>query len=108
MNLITFPYPAQRVVRILSDNVGNVTKTIPDAQPVQYYPNGQAHIDVPWTLHNMTLLSQIMQPAVSTIFDGYGFSGRDRPYYHQLRIAEFLTRNPRAYCFAARAGRLTI
>lgn len=100
MNLITFPYPTQRVVRILSDNVGNVTKTIPDAQPVQYYPNGQAHVDVPWTLHNMTLLSQIMQPAVSTIFDGYGFSGRDRPYYHQLRIAEFLTRNPRAYCFA--------
>ena len=64
MNLITFPYPAQRVVRILSDNVGAVTNTIPDAQPVQYYPSGQAHIDVPWTLHNMTLLSQIMQPAV--------------------------------------------
>ena len=100
MSLITFPYPAQRVVRILSDNVGAVTKNIPDAQPVQYYPSGQAHVDVPWTLHNMTLLSQIMQPAVSTIFDGYGFSGRDRPYYHQLRIAEFLTRNPRAYCFA--------
>ena len=100
MNLITFPYPAQRVVRILSNDVGAVTKTIPDARPVQYYPSGQAHVDVPWTLHNMTLLSQIMQPAVSTIFDGYGFSGRDRPYYHQLRIAEFLTRNPRAYCFA--------
>lgn len=97
---ISFPNRPHRVVRILTDDIGKVTAALPTAQPVQYYPTGQVHVDVAWTLHNMTILSQIFQPAISTIFDGYTFPGRNRPYYHQLRIAEFLTRNPRSYCFA--------
>lgn len=97
---VSFPNPPHRVVRITTSDVGTVTQRLPDAVPVQYYSNGQTQVDVPWTLHNMTVLSQLLQPAVSTIFDGYDFPGRDRPFYHQLRIAEFLTRNPRAYCFA--------
>lgn len=97
---ISFPNPPHRVVHILVDNIGEVTKRLPDAKPVEYYPTGQVKVELDWTLQNMTILSQLLQPAVSTIFDGYTFPGKDKPYYHQLRIAEFLTRNPRAYCFA--------
>lgn len=100
MTPISFPYPPQRIVRILTNDIGKVTEAVPTARPVQYYPTGQVHVDVDWTLPNMTALSQILQPAISTIFDGYTFPGRNSPYHHQLKISEFLTRNPRAYCFA--------
>lgn len=97
---ISIPDPKQRVVRITTTEIGKVLERLPDATVYKYYPTGHTQIDVAWTLHNMTVLSQMLQPALSTIFDGYGFAGRNRPFQHQLRIAEFLTRNPRAYCFA--------
>lgn len=100
MQNIRFPDLSQRVVRITTPDVGKVTAALPDARPVQYHASGMTEIDVPWTLHHMTVLSQMLQPAVSTIFDGYTWPGRDRPFRHQIKIAEFLTRNPRAYCFA--------
>lgn len=95
-----FPNVHERVLRIKTTDIAAVTAAIPDARPVEYHPDGTVWVDVDWTFDNMTKLSLAGQPAVSTIFDGYGFNGRYRPYYHQLRIAEFLSRNPRAYCFA--------
>lgn len=100
MTNMYFPNVHERVLRIKTTDIAAVTTAIPDAHPVEYHPDGTVWVDVDWTFDNMTKLSLAGQPAVSTIFDGYAFSGRNRPYYHQLRIAEFLSRNPRAYCFA--------
>lgn len=100
MTNMYFPNVHERVLRIKTTDIAAVTTAIPDARPVEYHPDGMVWVDVDWTFDNMTKLSLAGQPAVSTIFDGYGFNGRYRPYYHQLRIAEFLSRNPRAYCFA--------
>lgn len=100
MTNMYFPNVHERVLRIKTTDIAAVTTAIPDARPVEYHPDGTVWVDVDWTFDNMTKLSLAGQPAVSTIFDGYAFNGRNRPYYHQLRIAEFLSRNPRAYCFA--------
>lgn len=100
MTNMYFPNVHERVLRIKTTDIAAVTTAIPDARPVECHPDGTVWVDVDWTFDNMTKLSLAGQPAVSTIFDGYAFSGRNRPYYHQLRIAEFLSRNPRAYCFA--------
>lgn len=100
MELITLPYPGQRIIRILSDKADLVSNRLPDARLVQAFPGNFAHFDVAWTQHNMTVLTQLLQPAVSTVFDGYKFPGVFRPFRHQLKIVDLLTRAPRAYCFA--------
>lgn len=108
MTNMYFPNVHERVLRIKTTDIAAVTTAIPDARPVEYHPDGTVWVDVDWTFDNMTKLSLAGQPAVSTIFDGYAFNGRYRPYYHQLRIAEFLSRNPRAYCFSGMGTGKTI
>lgn len=106
---ISVPDPYQRVVRILSSDSARVLAAIPGAAAVQSYPSlGKTTIDVPFDLHNMTVLSQMLQPAVSPMVNDYTWPGRYKPFHHQRRIAEFLTRNPRAYCFSGMGTGKTI
>lgn len=96
---ICFPRPPERVVQITTPDVGKVTAAIPTAKPTAYRADGMTDIEVEWTFENMQTLTTLLQPAVSTIFDGYAFAGRDKPFYHQLQMAEFLSRCHRGYCF---------
>ena len=100
MSSACFPDLTRPVLRVTSHMVGDITRAIPDASVAQYYTDGTSDVDVPWTLHNMTALSRMLLPCVSTIFEGYRWPGKNRPYYHQIRVAEFLSRNHRGYCFA--------
>lgn len=97
---IIIPDVQTEVVRILTDKVGMVTDAIPDAVPVQYFPNGYTYVDVPFNMANMETLTRLGQPAVSPVFNEYHFPGRFRPFLHQYRIIDLLTRAPRAYCFS--------
>lgn len=67
--------------------------------------------EMDWTQRNMWLLAhhQVINQywvhyphmrVVSRILGDYAFPGKFRPYHHQLRIANFLTSNRRAFCFA--------
>lgn len=98
--LIEFPYPDRPIVRILTRDVGIITNLLPDVMPYQYYADGTAQVDVAWEYDNMVKLTMLLQPAISTLFKTYTFPGFNRPYYHQVQIAEFLTRTLRGYCFA--------
>lgn len=88
------------IIRISVDKPSAVQEVIPDAVGVINIPTGGMVLDIPWTFSNMQLLSLLGEPALSPILRDYSFPGVNKPYHHQKSIAEFLSRNPRAYCFA--------
>lgn len=98
--MISIPNVNERVIRITTRNIARVLEAVPDSRVVEYRPTGEVLVDVDWTFANMEALSTINEPALSTIFDGYTFPSSGKPYHHQLRVAEFLSRHKRAYCFA--------
>lgn len=97
---ITFPYPDRPIVRIKCTAVAKVCERIPEAVLIEYRRDGTVLVDVPYTFENMCALTELDQPAVSTVFSGYAFPSRFTPFYHQFKIVDLLTRAKRAYCLA--------
>lgn len=67
----------------------------------EYDENGNpSAVLVRWELEQMQKCADIGVTVLSPMIRDYEFSGRYKPYVHQLKICSFLTTNKRALCFA--------
>lgn len=67
----------------------------------EYDENGNpSAVLVRWELEQMQKCADIGVTVLSPMIRDYEFTGRYKPYVHQLKICSFLTTNKRALCFA--------
>lgn len=79
------------------------TSTIADCRIERYTGPDIAVISVEWTYANARALAALGCPAASTMMRDYKYPklhGKFDPMPHQYEIAEFLSINERAFCFA--------
>lgn len=78
-----------------------VAMSVPRSAIAEYDENGNpSAVLVRWELEQMQKCADIGVTVLSPMIRDYDFSGRYKPYVHQLKICSFLTTNKRALCFA--------
>lgn len=78
-----------------------VAMSVPRSAIAEYDENGNpSAVLVRWELEQMQKCADIGVTVLSPMIRDYEFSGRYKPYVHQLKICSFLTTNKRALCFA--------
>lgn len=78
-----------------------VAMSVPRSAIAEYDENGNpSAVLVRWELDQMQKCADIGVTVLSPMIRDYEFSGRYKPYVHQLKICSFLTTNKRALCFA--------
>lgn len=78
-----------------------VAMSVPRSAIAEYDENGNpSAVLVRWELEHMQKCADIGVTVLSPMIRDYEFSGRYKPYVHQLKICSFLTTNKRALCFA--------
>lgn len=78
-----------------------ISKTVPGAFVCEVeYDGTPSAVNIPWTLQTAQMVANMGAPVISPILRDYQFTGRYKPYLHQLKICSFLTANKRGYCFA--------
>lgn len=78
-----------------------VAMSVPRSAIAEYDENGNpSAVLVRWELEQMQKCADIGVTVLSPMIRDYEFTGRYKPYVHQLKICSFLTTNKRALCFA--------
>lgn len=78
-----------------------VAMSVPRSAIAEYDENGNpSAVLVRWELEHMQKCADIGVTVLSPMIRDYEFTGRYKPYVHQLKICSFLTTNKRALCFA--------
>ena len=78
-----------------------VAMSVPRSAIAEYDENGNpSAVLVRWELDQMQKCADIGVTVLSPMIRDYEFTGRYKPYVHQLKICSFLTTNKRALCFA--------
>lgn len=78
-----------------------VAMSVPRSAIAEYDENGNpSAVLVRWELEQMQKCADIGVTVLSPMIRDYDFTGRYKPYVHQLKICSFLTTNKRALCFA--------
>lgn len=78
-----------------------VAMSVPRSAIAEYDENGNpSAVLVRWELEQTQKCADIGVTVLSPMIRDYEFSGRYKPYVHQLKICSFLTTNKRALCFA--------
>lgn len=78
-----------------------VAMSVPRSAIAEYDENGNpSAVLVRWELEQMQKCADIGVTVLSPMIRDYEFTGRHKPYVHQLKICSFLTTNKRALCFA--------
>lgn len=78
-----------------------VAMSVPRSAIAEYDANGNpSAVLVRWELEQMQKCADIGVTVLSPMIRDYEFTGRYKPYVHQLKICSFLTTNKRALCFA--------
>lgn len=78
-----------------------VAMSVPRSVIAEYDENGNpSAVLVRWELEQMQKCADIGVTVLSPMIRDYEFTGRYKPYVHQLKICSFLTTNKRALCFA--------
>lgn len=78
-----------------------VAMSVPRSAIAEYDENGNpSAVLVRWELEQMQKCADIGVTVLSPMIRDYEFTGRYKPYIHQLKICSFLTTNKRALCFA--------
>jgi SNF2 family DNA or RNA helicase len=80
---------------VQTDNPGQLRAVFPQLKEAVI--QGRSSVAVPFTLESAQVLNNLGFKAPSPIRYHYSFSGRFRPYAHQIHTAEFLTLNRRSF-----------
>lgn len=81
---------------------GPILEALPMSRAISHdAATGEAEIELPWDYYHAEKLAIMGAPSISPIARDYYFPSKyPNPFHWQLKIANFFTLNPRAFCFA--------
>ena len=87
----------------VSKQVGlQITSNIDKSEIIKEYNNGLVDVLIKWDIQEMTYLNRLVNfksPLPSPIKKHYDWPGLYKPFDHQQITSEFLSLNPKAFCF---------
>lgn len=80
---------------------GAILQYLPNARLVHVGDNGVGTLTVPWDYYHTSSLASVGAPSISPMVRDYNYPSKyPEPFSWQLKIADFLSLNRRAFCFA--------